>query len=187
MFYKDGLEGSADFILEYDGFGKSAFLKHIIEEGISRHKKKQKPYQLRGNSISGYGIYATANINRGEIIYHGEDRPQRLVSKSHVDQHWDEEAKLNFRRYAYPIGKEVYAIWDEEPAEWSPQNHSCDPNTAFSGLNTIATKDIRTGDELTLDYATFLDHTMEPFECSCGSSACRKIIRGSLQERSITT
>ena len=178
VFYKDGLEGSADYILEHDGFGKSAFLKHIIEEGISRHKKKQKPYQLRGNSISGYGIYATVNINRGEIIYRGEGRPQRLVSKSHVDQHWDEEAKLNFRKYAYPISNTVYAIWDEEPSEWSPQNHSCEPNTAFAGLNTIAINDIRIGEELTLDYATFLDHAMEPFECSCKSLQCRKIIKG---------
>lgn len=178
VFYADGLEGSADYILVHDGFGKAAFLKHIIEEGISRHNRKLKAYELRGNSIDGYGIYAKRNIERGEIIYRGEGRPQRLVSRSYVDRHWSEDEKLNFRRYAYPIGKDIYAIWDEEPAEWSPQNHSCKPNTAFSGLNTIAIKDIRNGDELTLDYATFLDETMEPFECKCSSAQCRKIISG---------
>ncbi len=33
VFYSEGLEGSADFILNYDGIGKSGFLKHIIAEG----------------------------------------------------------------------------------------------------------------------------------------------------------
>lgn len=178
VFYADGLEGSADYILKYDGISKSGFLKHIIEEGLSRHRRKQKAYKLRGDSISGYGIYANRNIDRGEIIYRGEGRPQRLVSKSFVDAHWSEGEKLNFRRYAYPVGNDVYAIWDEDPAEWSPQNHSCEPNTAFSGLNTIAIKDIKKGEELTLDYATFLDETMEPFECNCSSAQCRKIIKG---------
>ncbi|MFN5422880.1 MAG: SET domain-containing protein-lysine N-methyltransferase [bacterium] len=187
VFYGDGLEGSADYILQFDGFGKSAFLKHIIEEGISRHQRKQKSYELRGNSISGYGIYATRNIDRGEVIYRGEGRPQRLVSRSHVDKNWSEDEKLNFRRYAYPIGKDIYAIWDEDPSEWSPQNHSCEPNTAFSGLNTIAIKDIQKGEELTLDYATFLDETMEPFECNCGSTQCRRIIRGASNNKHANT
>ena len=179
VFYADGFEGSADFILKFDGAGKSGFLQHIIEEGINRHHRKQKPYELRGNSISGYGIYAKRNIDRGETIYQGEGRSQRLVSSSHVDKNWSEDEQLNFRRYAYPIGKNIYAFWDEDPAEWSPQNHSCEPNTAFSGLNTIAIKDIQKGEELTLDYAEFLDETMEPFECSCGSTRCRKMISGS--------
>jgi D-alanine-D-alanine ligase len=37
---------------------------------------------------------------------------------------------------------------------------------------------IQKGEELTLDYAAFLDHTMEPFECQCGSSKCRGLIKG---------
>jgi D-alanine-D-alanine ligase len=29
VFYADGYEGSADFILKYDGIGQAGFLKHI--------------------------------------------------------------------------------------------------------------------------------------------------------------
>ena len=35
-----------------------------------------------------------------------------------------------------------------------------DSNTAYDGLNVIATRDIALNEELTLDYATFLDETM---------------------------
>ena len=177
VFCTEGLEGSADFILNYDGIGKSGFLKHIIAEGIARHRRKQKPYAMKGNAIAGYGIYATRLIKEGEIIYRGEERAHRIVTKKHIEEHWNEEEKMNFKRYAYPISDTIFAIWDEEPGDWAPQNHSCDPNTQFDGLNTIAIKNIHIGEELTFDYATFLDKQMEPFQCQCGSSNCRGLIK----------
>jgi len=42
VFYTDGYEGSADFILKYDGIGQAGFLKLIIEEAMNRHQRKQK-------------------------------------------------------------------------------------------------------------------------------------------------
>jgi D-alanine-D-alanine ligase len=59
---------------------------------------------------------------------------------------------------------------------WAPQNHSCSPNTAYNGLNVIATRDIGEGEELTVDYALFIDESMEPFACQCGSENCRELI-----------
>ena len=178
VFYQDGYEGSADFILKFDGIGQAGFLKHMIDEGIARHKRKKKCYEMRGNSIAGYGIYAKRNLAKGEVIFNGEGRAQRIITRRHVEKYWNEEEKLNFRRYAYPISEEVFILWDEEPAEWAPQNHSCEANTAFDGLDVRAQRDITAGEELTLDYAHFLDHNMEPFDCQCGSSICKKLIRG---------
>ena len=178
VFYTDGWDGSADFILKFDGIGHEGFLRHIIAEGIARHKRKQKPFDVKGNSISGFGIYANRNIAEGEVVFKGEEKPQRIVTKKFVDKNWNEKEMENFRRYAYPISKEVFILWDEDPAEWTPQNHSCDPNTEFKGLNIIAKKEIKKGEELTLDYALFLDENMDPFECSCGSPNCRGLIKG---------
>ena len=42
VFYTDGYEGSADFILKYDGIGQAGFLRHIIAEGIARHQRSKK-------------------------------------------------------------------------------------------------------------------------------------------------
>jgi D-alanine-D-alanine ligase len=101
VFYQDGMEGSADFILQFDGIGKAAFLKHIIDEGIARHQQKQKKYIMKGNSIAGYGIYAVKNLLKGEIVFKGEERSQRMVTLEHVEKNWSLAEKENFRRYAF--------------------------------------------------------------------------------------
>ncbi len=179
VFYSDGYEGSADYILKHDGIGKAGFLKHIVAEGIARHQRMQKKYTIKGNAVSGYGIYATRDIKRNELIFNGETRAQRIVTRRFVEENWSDNEKLIFRRYAYPLSNEVFLLWDNNPMEWAPQNHSCIPNTAYNGLNVIAITDIQPGQELTLDYASFLDEHMEPFQCSCGKPGCRGLIKGS--------
>jgi D-alanine-D-alanine ligase-like ATP-grasp enzyme len=185
VFYSDGMEGSADFILKFDGIGQAGFLKHIIKEAIARHQRKQKSYEVKGNSISGFGIYANRGIPAGEIIFNGEEKPQRLVTLRHVKENWSEVDKEHFRRYAYPISKEVFIMWDNDPSEWAPQNHSCDANCMYDGLNVVTLRTIRKNEELTLDYAQFLDKSMEPFHCNCKSENCRGLIMG-LPNNSIT-
>ena len=110
------------------------------------------------------------------MLYCGEERATRIVSKQHVQKNWNAEEKIFFGQYAYPLGGDVYAIWDEEPHQWSPQNHSCNANTQMRGLNMYAKRSIAPGEELTLDYAELLDREMEPFECKCGAPNCRGTI-----------
>ncbi len=185
VFYKDGYEGSADYILKHDGFGQGNFLRHIIAEGISRHQRKKKKYLTKGNSIAGYGIYASENILVNELIFKGEELPQRIVTRRFVDDHWTIKEKEIFRKYAYPLSKEVFLLWDNDPKGWAPQNHSCNPNTTYTGLNVTALRNIAKGEELTLDYASFLDENMEPFQCQCGSLGCRGLITG-MPDNSVT-
>jgi D-alanine-D-alanine ligase len=178
VFYTDGYEGSADFVLKYDGIGQAGFLRHIINEGIARHRRKDKAYVIKGNSISGFGIYSSRGLSEGEIIFKGEGKAQRLVTLREVEENWNEPEKDFFRRYAYPASKELYFLWDDDPSGWAPQNHSCDANTGFDGLNVIALKGISAGEELTLDYAKILDDQMESFECHCGYTKFSGIIKG---------
>jgi len=186
VFYKDGYEGSADYILKCDGIGQEGFLRKIIAEGLARHQRNQKKYAMRGNSIAGYGIYATQNIHAGDIIFKLEESAQRIVTRKHVEQTWNEKEKKVFRQYAYPLSKEVFFIWDDNPSNWAPQNHSCDPNCEYEGLNVIASRNISKGEELTLNYASFLDEHMEPFQCQCGAYNCAKWITG-IPNNSVTT
>lgn len=181
VFYAQGYEGSADYILMHDGIGQRGFLERIIIEGMARFQKKEKLFTIKGNAISGYGIYAKYDLPAHTCIFRGEEKAQRIVTKKFVDDNWDDREKNYFRRYAYPIGKEVYILWDLQPEEWSPQNHHCDANCEYHGLNVVTNRAIKKGEELTLDYAHFLDHTMEPFQCSCGASNCRGLIKGELE------
>jgi D-alanine-D-alanine ligase len=179
VFYPEGHEGSADYILKYDGAGQSGFLRSIIKEGISRHRRKQKKYARRFKEVVGYGLYALSDIEKGEVIFPGEGRPQRLITRSHVNRNWTKEEQKVFRKYAYPVSDEVFLLWDDDPAEWAPQNHSCEPNTVFDGLDLVALRPILSGEELTLDYTAVCNEDMKAFDCRCNTPNCRGRIEGS--------
>ena len=180
VLYRDGYEGSADYILKYDGLGQAGFLEHVIAEGIARHRRSQRPYALRGNAIAGYGIFATRPIAAGDVVWRGEGRPQRIVTRQHVEATWSDDERQQLRRYGWPLGDGLYAIWAEDPTDWAPQNHSCAPNTMLDGLNLVTLRDIAEGEELTLDYGDFLDEGSEPFACRCSAPTCRGHITGTL-------
>ncbi len=178
VFYEDGYEGSADYILNNSYIGKTGFLKLIIEEGIYRHKQKQKAFYVKGSNTAGFGIYASRDICVGEVIFKGEEKAQRIVTKPYAQKYYNQKQLQDFAAYAYPISEQVYILWDEDAAEWAPQNHSCHANTAYEGLNVIAIRNINKNEELTLDYETFLNETAQPFQCNCGAINCRKTIVG---------
>jgi D-alanine-D-alanine ligase len=179
VFYPAGYEGSADYILHHDGAGQAGFLRHIIAEGLARHARRQKKYYVAPADVGGYGCRAAVDLAAGAMIYEGEGRPHRIISRREVEANWDGPSREVFRRYAFPLSDDVYVLWADDPAEWAPMNHSCDPNMEYVGLNLYARRAIARGEELTFDYATFCGEDMEPFRCHCGSAGCRRLIRGS--------
>ena len=177
VFYPQGYQGSADYILAFDGIGQAGFLRAIIDEGLARHARRQLPYAVKPSG-DGFAMFAARDLPCGSVAFEGEGKPQRIVTRSHVERTWSAEDREVFYRYAYPISPDVFVLWDTEPTGWAPQNHSCDPNTEFVGLNLVARRDIRSGEELTVDYATFYDRHMTPFDCECGSRNCRRRVFG---------
>lgn len=178
VFYPQGSEGSADHILALDGTGAAGFAERIIEEGIARHARRQRPFRMVGNGISGYGIFATRALEVGDVVFRGEERAHRLVTRRHVETDWTPAERRMLRQYGYPISEEVYGLWDLDPNAWAPQNHSCDANTTYEGLDVVVNRSIAAGEELTLDYALLMDETGEEFECRCGAPNCRRTVRG---------
>jgi len=56
-------------------------------------------------------------------------------------------------------------------------NHSCNPSCGIRGKKVVAMRDIKPGEEITVDYAiTTLDKKWK-MKCSCEESRCRKVIR----------
>lgn len=177
VFYAEGFYGTADYILQHDEFGTANFLKHIVSEGLLRHRARQKPYTVRAKN-GGLGIDATRAIRKGEVVFAGEERSQRIVTRRWVEERWDVRDRRIFAEYAYPLSDEVYILWADNPLEWAPQNHSCNANCHYDGLNVVASRAIRAGEELTLDYAQFCSELAVGFECHCGASRCRGYITG---------
>lgn len=178
VFYAEGYFGTADYILQRDGFGAANFLRLIVAEGMARHRRAHAAYRLRTEGVAGLGIEAARELQPGEIVFKGEEMSQRIASRRWVEEHWSKAEREVFAQYAYPIDDEVYILWSNDAFEWAPTNHSCSPNTVYDGLNIIALRHIAIGEEITLDYAGFLNESSASFECRCGSSNCRGRISG---------
>jgi SET domain len=57
-------------------------------------------------------------------------------------------------------------------------NHSCEPNSAFTGERTlVALRPIAPGEEVTMDYSTSEADVDWSMSCACGSAACRSTLR----------
>jgi len=171
---------SADFILLNDPMGHSGFIDLIINAAIERNKKKKKSYEFRFHKKMGYGMHSTKDIREGEIIEQNEETSHYLVSKSKVENWTNPVKKEWFSKYSYPITDETWVMWNPDPNSWHPLNHSCDPNAWFdpNGLTMTARRDITNGEQITVDYATFMVENMKEFTCYCGSDKCRGQIKG---------
>jgi D-alanine-D-alanine ligase len=170
--------GSADLILMYEPWGHREFFEKIINAALKRQQRAHQKWHVALDSQSRYGMYALERIGKGDLILAHEEQPHVLVSQSHVDRHWNEEQRRWFSEYAYPLSDEVFVSWSPEPEHWKPINHSCEPNAWVSGLDLVARRKIKSGDEITIDYATFYNERMDDFVCHCGSRDCRGIVRG---------
>ena len=76
---------------------------------------------------------------------------------------------------------QLFSIEDRGGDEGYFLNHSCDSNLWFKDAFTLkARRDIRPGDELTVDYALFEheDGYVAIASCSCDSPGCRHTITG---------
>ncbi|GET93082.1 set domain protein, putative [Leishmania tarentolae] len=153
----------------------------LLAESRKLHPTPTFEIKLHEDSRKGYHLCAAKALRKGDIVFEDECRTFAMVTRSHVERHWDEPLKKTFSEYAWPLDSEghVYAIWEEDPHRWRPINHSCDPNCVFAAphsLNVIAAREIAAGEDLSMDYATFCDGTMKPFECLCGAACCRGMI-----------
>jgi D-alanine-D-alanine ligase len=178
MFYPEGEFGSADFILAADPAGHRGFLLHLIECALRRRDRGVRVWRMEFTPERGFGLYAAQPLQAGDVVVRYEERAQRLVSKRYAERHWRGLHRDWFDRYAWPLAGDVYGIWSEDPGDWRPINHGCDPNTWLDGLDLVARRNIAEGEHLTVDYATFCGPGMKSFPCVCGAGICRNVICG---------
>jgi hypothetical protein len=127
----------------------------------------------QANATIGYGVFATRNIPRGTITWALDPLDQVLspLSTKGLDQH-----KELLTRDTWLNGRgERILCWDFARF----MNHHCRANTLWAGgLDfELAVRDILVGEQLTCDYGAL--NLEQPFQCECGSAACRRTVRPS--------
>lgn len=124
--------------------------------------------------IEGKGYFADEGIPKGTIIYfYGENDKRFSREEFEKLEKYEKDRLLEF------AVEDEFGNW-VETCTGPYTNHSCDPNIAplfISGYYTdIAVKNIKIGDEITIDYSQFFSSTKWTMNCNCGISVCRKTV-----------
>ncbi|MFA5784020.1 MAG: SET domain-containing protein-lysine N-methyltransferase [Phycisphaerae bacterium] len=124
------------------------------------------------NGQIGYGVYATAFIPKGSIVYVRDMMDCEISPRDFAAM--DECYRQMAEKYSF-IDEKGYRVVSWDAAKFV--NHRCDFNTISAGFGfEVAVHDIQSGEEITDEYGLFnLDHDMF---CCCGSRNCRKVVRG---------
>jgi D-alanine-D-alanine ligase-like ATP-grasp enzyme len=174
VFYPEDAPGGADAVLHGIPGGHEDFIETILADALARQRANRRPYVVRfGGHTTGYGMYAAVSISPGERISRGEEQPHRLVTLRHAKANWASRELRWLEQYGYPLGDDVLVSWSSDPEQWAPINHSCDPNAWLEGLDLVARRPIEAGEEITMDYATFIAERGASFDCQCHSVRCR--------------
>lgn len=134
------------------------------------------PKTQRGlpSKIHGHGFFAKEDIAKGELMAikggHIIDRNTLLQNKNVIN---DSHLQLTDDLYIAPLTPE------EESASMICCNHSCEPNGGWQGqVIFVAMRDIRSGEEITADYALHFNDDIMKFKCNCQMLSCRKVVTG---------
>lgn len=125
----------------------------------------------------GFTVVAKEPIARGELIV--------VWSGTLVDGTELATLPANVKRHSLQVEDDHYlvSLTDCEPPDYV--NHSCSPNAGLSGqIGLVAMRDIRTGEEVTYDYAMSDGSSYDEFDCCCGAEQCRGRVTGEDWRRS---
>ena len=116
VFYPEGYQGSADYILAFDGIGQAGFLRAIIDEGSVTPcaPPARRTRSGRAATASPCSPPATSraarSCSRAKAGRSASSRARTSIGT------WSAADRDVFYRYAYPISPEVFVLWDTEPA-----------------------------------------------------------------------
>ena len=150
-----------------------------------RQARMQVPYELRASSIAGVGLFATAPIARGtllwkygpeSVIVHNEESLRaRLADLSKPGQ-----VELCEHVYCWE-GKVIEILddakmWNHARAGQNTGNHPDEAQGEGDGESSYALRDIEAGEELLDDYSTY--DALPWFEAVCaevGAQSCTTV------------
>lgn len=155
--------------------------------GIGPYYNIKKCIILNNSKTAGFGLFTKEDIKKGEIVW--KDRYDGPVNKYHkikineIINLPNDQAKIAIK-YGYQSCDEYFITpltQEEVDLDYSNYwNHSCDPNCLpLNESCWIACKNIKSGEELTIDYCTFDCNIYNCIDiCNCGSTQCRIKITG---------
>jgi len=146
---------------------------------MSRFRRLHRLFEVRASAIQGSGGFATRPIPRGTRVveYTGE-----RIGHAEADARYDDASMRRHHTFLFTVDRDtvIDAAVGGGPARFL--NHSCEPNCApvveGGRVFIVARRDIRSGEELTYDYAYARtggadEKHGDRYACRCGAARCR--------------
>ncbi|MFA6363062.1 SET domain-containing protein [Methanoregula sp.] len=142
---------------------------------MNTHSWLDPRLEKRSSDTDGSGIFSRVDIRKDErlAIFGGKIMP--------IDEMY--QLPREMQRYTMQIEERfVLGPASARAEDTDFFNHSCDPNSGFSGqVFLVAMRDIAAGEEITFDYAMTVSESVGSdmifrMDCVCGSPQCRKTI-----------
>jgi hypothetical protein len=132
--------------------------------------------ELRKSSISGDGMFALEPIQKGETVC-------IVGGMVMTDSEFAAFQATHSFYNSIQIDDHLHLVEDPEITRSldGSMNHSCDSSAWMEDeVTLVARRDIKDGEEVTVDYALFTTQSnwMLDSRCHCGSQHCRRIITG---------
>jgi uncharacterized protein len=154
--------------------------------GTGPYANLRKGIILKKSGEKGMGLYITENIKKGTIVWKDrEDGPSKkyyhIISLDKIPGLNKSEQEFAIK-YGYQLDENTMLTpltQEEVDLDYANYwNHSCNPNCLpLDETHWVAERDIKAGEELTIDYATFDSNIYECIQiCFCGSTNCRKYV-----------
>jgi hypothetical protein len=127
----------------------------------------------RRSAISGDGLFAGADITAGSRVF---QLGGRLVTTAELATLIADENASGRYVDTITISEGLQLVFPPDTLVHFA-NHSCDPNLWHAGpYDVIARRDIRAGEEVTIDYGTNSGAQGFKMHCTCGTAACRTVV-----------
>jgi uncharacterized protein len=110
------------------------------------------PTFVSRSSIHGFGVFAAAPIQQGAVVWQFDEGADWMLTEQEMAA-FPEKLQAQMEAWTYQ-GEDGSYILCSDGAKF--MNHSFQPNCDDSGFfQTIAARDIASGEELTCDYRSF--------------------------------
>jgi hypothetical protein len=123
---------------------------------------------IKKSKIGGKGVYTLDSIKKGKKVFKFADRVIPIKHRSGCD------CKICCR--CINLKKDLWLYPTKNSLGWN-LNHSCNSNSYSKRKFIYTLKNIKAGDEITIDYSTTNIDKKWKMICHCKSKNCRKIIR----------